>query len=244
MSQENAVDLFERTDEKSVLNLVSPQLQNAFLESSRAAPDYFGLDERDLHDKLRADGKLPSPTDNRLRLAFWLEYDRAQEREEKMTIQNIYAGVCGRTYFYNRYLGNPAKVAWLLTPPTSYDLHLTEALSYGMDRLREMLAISPLGPGGKVNVKLMELQTKIVAMLDVRKHGMATQKVEQKNMNLHVSTTNEQVAKMAVTGTMEQLERRMKELERRERHILSLPEKKDHEVVGMDPKVVDVDIVD
>lgn len=213
------VDLWERSEPRAMINLVPPALQQAFMTAAMGASDLFCGDERTLLKKLRESERTPTPTDNRLRLAFWMEYDRAQSLMKNMRVDNIFAGICTRNYFYGNYLANPAKVAWLLMPPTSYVVKMEETLDFGLDQLRDILEI----PHGTSNVKLMELKAKIVAMVDLRVKGAVPLKIDQRNMNINVATTAEQVSKIAMGGTMAELDVRLKELERRERKALNLP---------------------
>lgn len=212
------VELWNRTDERAVINLVPPAVAAALLEAGKARPDLFQRDERDLWKQLRSDNKQPTATDNRVRLRFWDEYERAQGEVGKMNMSVVFSGVCTREYFYGRYLQNAEKVAWMACPPASYEVKMEEALAFGIEQLRDILDLPLVSPyNGKYDVKLGELKAKIVAMLDVRVKGATIQKVEQRNMNLNISTTDTQVAKKAMMGTMADVEKRIKELERRDR---------------------------
>lgn len=218
-----AIDLWSRGDERAVINLVPPPVQAAFLDAAAKKPDLFGKDESALFKALRADNLTPSATDNRMRLQFWLEYDQAQASGKKMRMEQVFGGLCSKQYFYGRFIACPEKLAWLLTPPVHYVNKITEALDYSIDRLRDFLEEDPAAYG-KNKLKAVELQLKIYLMLDQRKHGAFTQKIEQKNMNLNVATTDKQVAQALAGESMEELDRRIKDLERRERAALNLPE--------------------
>ncbi len=215
-----AIDLWNKADDRSLINIVPPALESAFLAAANANPELFAGDERDLYKKLRDSARTPSPTDNRLRLAFWMEYDRAQANFKNIRIDNVFGGICTRSYFYGAYLNNPHKVAWLLMPPTSYVVKMEETLDFGLDQLRDILEME-CGPR---DVKLMELKAKIVAMVDQRVRGAVTQRIENRNMNLNVNTSDKQVASLAITGTMDQLDLRLKQLEAMERKALNLPQ--------------------
>src|SRR4051812_4816371 len=88
------VDLWDPENTRSVINIVPATLGSAMLMASRDHGELFVLDERDLKRKVS-----PTPTDNRLRLAFWMEYDRAQAQGGKMEMTRIYTGICTRAYF-------------------------------------------------------------------------------------------------------------------------------------------------
>jgi hypothetical protein len=213
------VDLWDRTNERSVLNLVPPGTANLMIEAGRAKPELFTLDERTLWKTLRAEESTPSPTDNRLRLAFWAEYDRAQGSNDRMNMNAVFGGICTRPIF-DKYLSHPEKMAWMLCPPALYMTVMEEALSFGIERIRDILEIDVVRTvKGKevVDVKLGELQAKIVAMLELRVKGAVATKIEQRNMNLNINTSDKQVAKAAMGGSMADIQKRLKELERRDR---------------------------
>jgi hypothetical protein len=233
-----ALDLWDRTEERAVLNLVPNGVQAAFLDASRRAPDLFQRDERDLFKELRSREETPSPTDNRLRLAFWLEYDRAQMNAKRMEMLSVYTGICTKQYFFSKYLLHPGKVAWLLCPPADYETKMAEGLSFATDQMRQILEMDHTLATGGVNFKLLELKTKIWALMDLRSKGAHTQKIETKSMNLHVSTTDKGLAQAMTENSMEAMDRRLKELDRRERVVLNLPniqEKNEPVVLPPDP---------
>ena len=164
----------------------------------------------------RQENLRPSPTDNRLRISFWAEYDKAAAENRQMRMSTVYAGVCSQAFFHNQYLENPSRVAWMLCPPVEYTLYAREALAYGLEKMRDILEMD-IEVYGKVNVKLAELQAKIVKMLDDRVQGSIIQRTENKNTSLSISTSDKEVAKAAMAGGMEDLQRRLKELEKRDR---------------------------
>ena len=219
-----AVERWDRTNERAVINMVSHDTANAMLAAAQAAPDLFGMDQRDLYLRLRNDHMLPSPTDNRLRLAFWLEYERALEAGTKMNMQSVYAGITTGPTWTQKIIHSPTRMAWILTPPTDYIVKISEALEFGIDRLRDMLELDPRSPSGKLDVKLMELQAKITWMLEQRVKGAVVQRIEQKTMGLNIHTTDKAVAKAAMENSMEGLEKRLRDIEKKERLLMSLPD--------------------
>lgn len=173
------------------------------------------MDEHALFKTLRKEGKTPSPTDNRLRLGFWLEYERAIGAGRNMVMQNVFAGVCTVAYFYREYLASPTRVAWILCPPVEYEVKIKEALDHGIGLLRSYLDIDAAPEGGPTNIKLMELQAKIVSMMDQRLKGGYTQRAENKTLSLSVSASG--VGAAATELSMEALEKRLKQIEKLER---------------------------
>lgn len=213
-------DIWNTENPRSVVNLVPEALRLKFEEAFAREPRFFGLDEFGLAKLLRQESLRPTPTDNRIRLKFWHEYDLVQgEERNKMNISAVLAGVCSRPYFEAYYALQPSKVAWLLTPPASYSAVAEEALAFGMEQLREILEMDNRDDRGKLNVKLMELKAKIVAMLDLRVKGAPV----QKTIGLQLHAPASAVAQITESNAMEQIEARMKELESRERRAQNLP---------------------
>lgn len=218
------MDVFDRTEDRSVLNLVPASVQACFIKAQQAHPDLFLLDEADLYKKLKPESMQPTPTDNRIRLAFWLEYERAQQNQAPMEMAYVYGGVCVKQYFYGTYLKSPTRVAWMLCPPTGYQVILEESVAFGAQRMREYMALDPVLPSGKLDHKLIELQAKIYAMMEQRLKGGITQRVEQKTLQITGQISEKQAMQAITDNSMEAMERRLKELEKRERKALNMPE--------------------
>ncbi len=162
----------------------------------------------------------PVETDNCLRVKFWHEYERAHQDGTKMVMSAVYSTICPSEYFYNVYLGRPEKLAWILTPPMEYETRLKALILLSTSQLNEILELPNRDEKGRVNVKILELKAKIHFQLEQRIHGAVVQRLEQKTQTLNIHTTDKAVAKMAAANTMEDIQRRMKELEARERRML------------------------
>jgi hypothetical protein len=208
--------LWDASNPDSVVSLVPPKLGERFRLAFEKRPDLFGLDEKALKKKLMAEESTPNLTECRLRIAFWMEYDRAHSSGRRIYLNLVYGGICLAETFH-AFMGFPEKVAWLLNPPATYAKKMEEALDYGLEQLREILDLPNTDSKGRLNPKLMELKAKIVEMMDRRVKGSVVQRVEQKNMNLHIGTTDKQVAHAMLGTSMEEVEKRIKELERRDR---------------------------
>lgn len=222
--------IWDPENQKSVLNIIPPRMRKQAETAKETRPDLFQYqDEHSLWHNLKKAAR-PTPTDNRLRIAFWMEYDRVQAGfRHKMDMTHVYGGVCSSAYFSDYYCIVPEKLCWLLTPPASYMIKMNEALDFGVDVLRNILSLDNVTEDGKPNVKLMELQAKIVAMLDARKNGAFTQKIEQKSMHLNVDVPMGQVKGATMEETMRLLEERIEKLQKQDR-LARVPE----------PKTVDI----
>lgn len=158
-----------------------------------------------------------NPFINRVRSAFWQEYERAQGEMRQMNGSYI-AQTVGTLEAYIKKLFKDEKIAaWILCPPTSYGIFLDEALEFGLKRLRDNVLTLPIvdPETGEVCVKNAELITKVVAFLDMRKNGA----VVQKTMNLNVNTTKNDIKDVHSHMSALDLDKKIKELEERSTRV-------------------------
>ncbi len=222
---------FDKSDPNSIISLLPKVVSQTIQDSVLKESALFELDEKTLYRTLRRENKTPTPTDNRLRLKFWVEYDRAREAGVRhMNMNNVWSGICHKEFFYNVYLKHPEKVAWMVCIPTTYAVKMEEALNFGIDQLREVLDMET------VDAKLIALKVKIVEMLDMRLNGAYTQRIEQKSMNVHVGVGNKAVSNAIANLSMDDLEQRIKDLEADER-------REQREIAAQAVKTIDVEKV-
>lgn len=190
------------------------------------APEFFSraLDLEQVWQLLTKNGEFelqkkvkPSAEHNRLRLAFWREYERALQLNCSMEVVNIYKGIVSKENFEQIIKGQPRVVAWILKQPTNYANMMEEALSFSMHRVREILEMPiyklesrevPLNNGGKKimqkrvpNVPVAKLILDTMKLLDLRVKGAVVQTVKQ-----HVKTENTNknlTANFSISGEMD-----------------------------------------
>lgn len=220
--------IWDPQNEASVINMVPEEIAKRLKEVHEASPEYFDKDEQELYSFLRHNKATPTATDNRLRLKFWYEYDRAKEAQSKLNVTNVISNVCSRELFYAHYLKRPTKVAWLLCPPTNYSHKISEALEFGLEQMRDILASPHVitdKDGNQIGIdhKLASLKLQVFKVLDDRKNGMAVQKVEKKSAHIHaVIPPNDRklIGQMAQEHTEEDLLKKLEEAKRKERLAL------------------------
>jgi hypothetical protein len=164
------ISIYDMDNEKSILNLVkhSKALAQAVL---RADQVLMLMDEGILRQKLQ-----PSAIDNRLRLAFWTEVDNSINAKTSMVEQRIYAGIVTREVWEQKYLTNPKKMAWILTPVGNYESSMMEALETGVSQLRKILSAPLFADDGKLDTKAAKLVVDVFKLLDERVRGTIVQK--------------------------------------------------------------------
>lgn len=222
-SRVTVFDLWDERNPRAIVNIVPPKISELLRAAYLKEPGLFGLGERETKLQLRTREESPTVSDNRIRLNFWLEYESAQHHLKPMTVAAIIRGLCSTGYL-EKYLTNPGHVAWMLTPPASYEVVVEEALQYGMEKMRDVLEMDEMLPNGQPNLKLIEIKAKIVTMLDVRLKGLPTQRVEQRSLTYNLNEASRDAGASAEAASMAQLQERLKELERRERRALNLPD--------------------
>lgn len=212
-------NLFDPSSSVSLASLLPPGLSTRLLNSlSKDSSLYELLDDEDAllrHLEAAYRYRCP-PTDSRIRMSFWLEYERALLEADKMKVANIHSLVCDERSFYRLFGSCPGRTAFLICRPAAYQEQVREMLSHGLKRMRQILDMPAILPNGKVDHKMLMLQAKITGMMDMRLHGAPTQKVQQLNLNvdagrkeLSVDTKN-----LIAKGDINAIQSRLMEIEK------------------------------
>lgn len=157
----------------------------------------------------------PSVSENRYRYQFWLEYENAVRDDRLMNMSNVYYFVGAESTFRKLILGDPGRLAWMICRPAGYESTAREMLQAGLERLRQYLEKDPF-EDGKPNMKLMELQFKIVQMMDLRMHGAPTQKLQQLTVNATLGA-NGDLKSITDKTDMNAIQKRLSELKEKKR---------------------------
>lgn len=200
------------------LSLLTPEPRAIIERTMAERPALFRENEHDLLKLLKSIKAAPNPTDNRLRLGFWNEYNLAVEESRTMNMRQVFAGVCSQVYFYEVYLKCPERVAWMICPPTAYEKVLDEAIVFGLEQLREVLGLPLVDEKGKINVSLASLKERIVERLQERKFGTAVQRSLSVNVSGQTDRALDHKTQQTLLGSsMEEIQKRLKLLEKRDR---------------------------
>jgi hypothetical protein len=208
MTTNSTTDL-SLAEEIPVVDMVPPVVGRCF---EKVPADLRGLTEEEVEAKLLKRDYTPSLTDNRLRLGFWAEYERAINHGGKMVIENVIRGKCSRRHFYEVILKDYRRVAWLTTPPVEYKMSLEEALHAGVRKLREILDF-PLYKDGNPDTKAADIILRTVAMLDVRVKGAITQRMDVRSLSVSVDAKAKEAAQIAPLDSIESIDAKIRALE-------------------------------
>jgi hypothetical protein len=188
---------------RSVINITPHSISH----NLQYIPDStFEMSERDLR-------KIVEPTleCERIRVAFWREYDKACEAKKNMNLSNVYSGICTQSWFLRHYTKDPFRLAYILIPPIDYEVSMIEALNTSIEQMREILAISNIDEKGKPNTKLMDTKVKIYESLLDRVKGAVPNRIESRNLNLNVEKKADETAPKL--KSMKEIDERLKLLE-------------------------------
>lgn len=178
---------------------------DAFYEIS---PVHLAMSESELQKVVR-----PSIRLNQIRLAWWKEYDSAQSTMTRMTYKGVMSYLNGLpSLFLHNALRTPMHLAWILTPPSSYENTLEEALQRGLSRVNEILQLPFHDEDGRVSPKVIELVLKATMFIDVRLNGRPIEHIHQVNKtNLNISSGD--AKKLGGTRIVQDLDEKIKSLE-------------------------------
>lgn len=202
----------------SLISLLPPKVAAMILAALESHPHLFDKSETELFQYLRGEQATPTPSDNRLRIKFWIEYDRCRMRQErKLAINHVIAGICYQEYFYAHYLPNPFKLAWMVCMPTGYAVKTMESLEFGIDRMRSILEMEHM-VNGKPNIQILMLKQKIVDMMHAWVKGAPVQRSLAVNVN-----TSRKAEALSTELTMEELQKQLANVERKNKLAKNLP---------------------
>lgn len=208
------ISILDDKDPRSVVNLVPPLVRQA-IENT---PDwYLSMEASELKRVFKAhDGYEPTITDCRLRISFWQEYDSCHRRQKPMIMANVYGGVCSRNYFFEKFIRDKQRMAWLLCPPSDYQQMLGEALLFGIEQMRQILELPHESRDNEGNLKgfdakLASVKVEIVKMIDQRVKGAVVQRTQ--NMHMHASTSESTQKKEEIPETLVDIETKIAALE-------------------------------
>lgn len=197
--------------DRGLIALSPPRLRDRIRELDR---EMWFQSERVLEEYAKPDAFV-----NRIRLAFWNEYEKCHTYGLTIQVQDIARKVATSEAHVWAVFRNKPWLMWVLTPPASYGAFLDEALERGLQRLRSIIdaKVGEVDPiSGRLIItdhKAAELVIKTVAYLDSRKHGG----IVEKSLHLHAKSGGggDLTARAIGAMTTQDLDARIAELEKK-----------------------------
>lgn len=186
MSQK--IQVIEASEEPAQLRPIQECLTPKLKQSLHDLPDEIReLSLEDLEKRLSI-----TPTLRQVKIGFWNEYRRTiVEHRNTIVVGSVIDGVCSYEYFYREIANREEMLAWLFHAPTDFDRAAEEALSFGIERLRNDILTAPLyatnqdGSRGAFNKDNASVVLNAIKFLDARVKGSPLQRIEQKSLHLH-----------------------------------------------------------
>jgi len=177
------VSILDESYPRSLINIVPDEMRLAILRSAHEQLPLYYLPEHQLLLKCEPDSDTC-----RLKLTFWDEYCRAQDKGITMNMRAVYRGVCSSEFFRKVILPDDKKIVWIVTPPKDHMIVHREMLEIGLEEQRRVLMLPLWNKKGGLDHKLLSEKLKLIENLKLRVYGAVPHRIEQKNLNVNVGT--------------------------------------------------------
>lgn len=214
----DVIPLIDESDPRSVFHLLPEGMQNYVRD---IPTNYWEMSFAELTREAKPDVDL-----KQLRIAFWMDYERAKRNGSNMQITNIIYGVMSRQRFNSSVVKKPSQLCFLLTPPEDYRVRLEEMLQLALEEERKILEL-PLTKK-KISIdkdtgeaivhettdtSIASVKHKIRESLQNRIYGLPVARTHQVNINKNYQGTD---VKPPEEMTDQELESLIQELKKRE----------------------------
>lgn len=221
--------IYDVNNKDSLINVVPDRIKPVLIRVKPKVPSVLFCTEAELRDKHR-----PDERDERVRLAFWDEYNHATQVGKKMSLSAFLQGVMSWEAWVTVYEPSDRKILWVLCPPVSYQTAMRNILHKGTERLMEIMKLPIVGPDGKPDSRVIVNILKAFQLVDMRVKGAVTQKLQIQQQSINVNHNMEMGSPHIVDGRpiesmgledLEAMERRIDKARKDSRRLLSqLPE--------------------
>lgn len=185
VTDEALSSLYDEENPDSLINKIPPRLIPVFERVRTKLPRTLLADERAIRRYVSPDDR-----DERVRLAFWDEFNASTAAGKRMSLQSFISGACSWESWVTAYEPNDKRMCWIFTPPTSYASQMRHILHRGTERLLEIMSLPMMDEQtGKVDIRVANLILRAWQLADMRVKGGVMQRlqIEQKSMNLNLS---------------------------------------------------------
>lgn len=230
--------LFDKENPASLINMLPTRLIDVLERVRAQMPRAVFFAERDIRKIVK-----PDERDERLRLAFWDEYNNSTALRKKMSMNVILDQVTSYDTWTNLYEPDDTKMLWIFTPPRSYANSMKYILHLAVQRLEELMQTPFVNANGKFDAQAAALVLKAFQLVDLRVKGAIIQNINirQQNLNLNADVTHEQLAERVESQidqlSLEELEKLDRKLDRVEKQqnrlVANLPAADQQEVIDI-----------
>jgi hypothetical protein len=148
--------------------------------------DLLLLTEGELRKRIK-----PTRVDYCLRTSFWREYEQSiRVGRDYITALSVLTGICSDAYFYQHFLKDDIRVAWLVKPVQTYMKEIEAVLMRGTERLWELmeveLEVTDKDGNKKVDPRLAAVLLETIKMVEARAKGHAMLRSEARSVSVNV----------------------------------------------------------
>jgi hypothetical protein len=202
--------IFDDANPDALINIVPTRMQAVLHRLKPKLPRVLASTESELRKIIK-----PDERDERIRLAFWDEYNHSTHLKKQMSIAAMLHGIMSWEAWVTVYERSDRKMLWILNPPSSYQASMRRILHIGTERLLEIMQAPIYDGKGRLDSKAVVSILKAFQLVDLRVKGAITQKVQIQQQSLNVHTSMQ--AAMPGDANVEHLS--LEDLEKLERRI-------------------------
>lgn len=208
------IPIKDKNNPHSAINLCP----NAISKGIEAIPDeLFSLRPDQLIEKFRLNRHgytKETEIEEKLRISFWREYDRAIDSGQRMSLEKMCAGICHVNTF-RQIASNSFKLAYICTPPDDYITTMQMLMNIGLEQLKDILLQPHVDPKtGKPDARMCDVKMRIIENVTLRVRGAVASRIETKNLNLNVEADapRRQITEASQLTDPNEIDRRLNEL--------------------------------
>ncbi len=106
----------------------------------------------------------PTTTDRLIKANFWQLLEKSDLRRG-LKLSLAYSGITTQTNFYNHFLKNQHKVAWMLKPTGFHEIHVRSLQHQVLDKLESLISLPLKDPSGEIPTSRISEIRKAVQVL-------------------------------------------------------------------------------
>lgn len=221
----DTVAIIDKDDPRSVFHLL-PEVMQRYVET--IAPEVWERSFAELTRDAKPDVDL-----KQLRIAFWMDYERCKRNGADIVLAQLCTGIMSIGRFKKHVLGDPFKLAYLLTPPEDYRVKLEEMLQVALEEERKILTLPNVKKkitfdkegnehiSETTDASIAAVKHKIRESLQNRLYGLPVARIHQVNRNIDSTDDGKKIEDM--------------ELPELQAYVEELKQKKNANVIDVEP---------
>lgn len=196
--------IYDQNNPKSLFNLLSPGMQEHLLRTKNSFLNDLSPDSMRNNIRYTPEYKLVQ----KIRTAFWIEYDAAQSGNRKMRMTKVWQGLTDNSsQFYNLFKQDHF-AAWIFSKPVSKAVREQTILQFAYEQIEDIMCASHYNKDGTLNPYTAKIKVDIWKHLEERVNGGILKRVavqsEQKNINVNVEANATQYIEMKKAEELQQ----------------------------------------